>query len=390
MVSNFNFARIPHLLFGTGKFDKLPSIIHHYGQTVLLVTGSTSFARSPYADKLFEALNNNNIEYFQTRILKEPSPSDIDEVVRLFRWNHISVVISIGGGSVLDAGKAIAAMLPSAEPVKDYLEKVGTKTHDGSKIPFIAIPTTAGTGSETTKNAVISEVGEEGFKRSLRHDNFVPDYAIVDPLLSLKCPADITAASGMDAFTQLLESYVSVKAGPLTDALAMEGLDAIKGSLLSICQDGDNLDARTGMAYASMLSGITLANAGLGVIHGFASSLGGFYDIPHGVVCGTLMGIVNQMNVEKLLAQPEDSEALEKYIQLGRYFITEENKNREYYARAFADYVAELVEQLSIPRLSEFGITADDFDRIIADTGNKNNPVSFTPEDMERVLTERL
>ena len=113
MVSNFNFARIPHLLFGAGKFDKLPSIIHHYGQTVLLVTGSTSFVRSPYADKLFEALNNNNIEYFQTRILKEPSPSDIDEVVRLFRWNHISVVISIGGGSVLDAGKAIAAMLPS-------------------------------------------------------------------------------------------------------------------------------------------------------------------------------------------------------------------------------------------------------------------------------------
>ena len=217
-----------------------------------------------------------------------------------------------------------------------------------------------------------------------------PDYAIVDPLLSLKCPADITAASGMDAFTQLLESYVSVKAGPMTDALAMEGLDAIKSSLLSVCQDGNNLDARTGMAYASMLSGITLANAGLGVIHGFASSLGGFYDIPHGVVCGTLMGIVNQMNVEKLLAQPEDSEALEKYIQLGRYFITEENKNREYYARAFADYVAELVEQLSIPRLSEFGITADDFDRIIADTGNKNNPVPFTPEDMERVLTERL
>lgn len=390
MVNSFNFARIPHLLFGPGKFDKLSSIIHHYGQTVLLVTGSTSFARSPYAEKLFESLNNNNIEYFQTRILKEPSPSDIDEVVRLFRWHNISVVVSVGGGSVLDAGKAIAAMLPSGEPVKDYLEKVGTKIHDGNKIPFIAIPTTAGTGSETTKNAVISEVGEEGFKSSLRHDNFVPDYAIVDPLLSLGCPADITASSGMDAFTQLLESYVSTNAGPMTDALAMEGLDAIKNSLVPVCHNGDNSDARTGMAYASMLSGITLANAGLGVIHGFASSLGGFFDIPHGVVCGTLMGIVNQMNVEKLLAQNEDSEALEKYIQLGRYFVAGENKDREYYARSFADYVSEMVEKLAIPRLGEYGITADDFDKIIADTGNKNNPIPFGPEDMERVLSERL
>ena len=155
MVSSFNFARIPHLLFGPGNLEKLPDVIRHYGQNALLVTGSTSFAHSPYADKLFESLNTNNIEYFQTRILKEPSPSDIDEVVSLFRWHGIHVVVAIGGGSVMDAGKAISAMLPSGEPVKDYLEKIGTKIHDGNKIPFIAIPTTAGTGSGCNRDSAV-------------------------------------------------------------------------------------------------------------------------------------------------------------------------------------------------------------------------------------------
>ena len=253
-----------------------------------------------------------NIEYKLISIPGEPSPEDIDNAVKSLDNEGIDLVVGIGGGSVLDAGKAISAMMHKPESVVRFLEGVGDMEHPGTKLPYIAIPTTSGTGSEATKNAVISKIGINGFKKSLRHDNLVPEIALIDPELTLNCPPEITAASGMDCFTQLTEAYLSDKSNEYTDALAMEGLKAIKLSLKRCCADGQDIEARTGMSFAALTSGICLANAGLGVVHGFASSVGGMYNIPHGLVCGTLMAKSNEINVRELRKNPGNHDCLKQ------------------------------------------------------------------------------
>src|SRR5687768_11987043 len=220
MTNAFTLVPAPILYFGPGKISLLPSVIKSFGSKILLVTGARSFAQSNYCEDLLEQLHKLDITLEPVIVSVEPSPAMVDDVVKNALVFKPTVVVAIGGGSVMDAGKAIAAMFPLHEPVKNYLEGVGTKSHSGLKLPFIAIPTTAGTGSEAAKNAVLSECGENGYKRSLRHNNFVPNVAIVDPALTLTCPPATTAASGMDAFTQLLESYLSTAGNAITDALA--------------------------------------------------------------------------------------------------------------------------------------------------------------------------
>ncbi|MES1225938.1 MAG: iron-containing alcohol dehydrogenase, partial [Bacteroidota bacterium] len=288
--------------------------------------------------------------------------------------------------SVLDAGKAISAMLPLKDFVKHYLEGVGTQIHPGTKIPFIAIPTTSGTGSEATKNAVLSETGEHGYKKSLRHNNFVPNVAILDPSLTLSCPKATTAASGMDAFTQLLESYLSTASNPVTDALALEGLKRISDSLLKVYHDGSDLNARTDMSMAAYLSGITLANAGLGLVHGFASSVGGYYEIPHGVICSSMMAATNKITVRKLRSEKSNDEALEKYANVGRLFSDQQNKSSEYYTDSLLDLIHTWATEMSIPKLSEGGVTLNDVEKIVESTDNKNNPVKLNKDEIEEVL----
>ncbi len=278
--------------FGIGKRQLLTEKILDFGQKVLLVSGGSSFLESNNWDVLSKSFKRNQIICETVRIGKEPAPEIIDEAVKTFGNFNPDVIVAIGGGSTLDAGKAISAMLPLKESIIKYLEGVGDGSiHTGVKIPFFALPTTSGTGSEATKNAVISRVGIYGFKKSLRHDNFIPDMALIDPELTVHCPENITAWSGMDAFTQLLESYLSTTSNPLTDAIALSGLEMVQKYLERAVDDGSDLEARSGMAYAAFCSGITLANAGLGVVHGFASSIGGKIDIPHGLVCASLMGI---------------------------------------------------------------------------------------------------
>jgi alcohol dehydrogenase class IV len=277
-------------------------------------------------------------------------------------------------------------MLPLHESVKDYLEGVGTKAHPGVKIPFIAVPTTAGTGSEATKNAVLSETGENGYKKSLRHNNFVPDVAIIDPKLTLGCPPAITAASGMDAFTQLLESYLSTAANPITDALAYEGLTYISTSLVPAYEDGSNLAARTALALAAYLSGITLANAGLGLVHGFASAIGGYFDISHGVICSTLMASANKVTVRKLRGEKSNDAALVKYAAIGKLFSSENNKSDAYYIDSLLAHIEQLTHELKIPGLKDSGVTSSDFEKIIKASDNKNNPAILNTEEMEEVL----
>jgi len=298
--------------------------------------------------------------------------------------------VAIGGGSVVDTGKAVSAMLPLEGSVRDYLEGVGKRVHPGIKKSFIAIPTTSGTGSEATANAVLSETGMKGYKRSLRHENLVPDIAIVDPELSLSCPPGITAASGMDAFTQLIESYLSVKSNPVTDALALEGISKVHSSLMKAVISGDDIEARSDMAYAALLSGITLANAGLGLIHGFASSVGGFFNVPHGVICGTMMGVVNRFNIEAFLRQEEIMQAHAKYGLLGKLLSGKDDKDLKWYMKFVADYIDDLTEKLQLRRLGEYGITAADLERIAENTDHKANPLKFKKEELMEMLRKRL
>lgn len=391
MVVRFGLLRTPKIRFGAGEISAIPGIIKKPVNNVLIITGSKSFYGNSHIALLLSALESEKITMHFERIDKEPSPEIIDHIVHKYRDIELEAVIAAGGGSALDAGKAVSAMLPLGMPVKDYLEGVGSKIHPGVKKYFIAIPTTSGTGSEITSNAVLSGSDPRGgFKRSLRHENLVPDLAVIDPELTLGCPRNITAASGMDAFTQLMESYLSVKSGPLTDALAMEGIRSVHLHLEEACRHGENLEARKGMSYAAMLSGITLANAGLGLIHGFASSVGGAFDIPHGIICATLMATVNRYNIQTLSGRGSDDLTKEKYIRLGRLFSDTEGKEDKWYLQFTANYLDELTDKLNIPRLGTFGMAPEHLERVVSVTDHKANPVHFEHQQLLEILHERL
>ena len=382
----FAFAPTPVLHFGEGRISVLPDAIQSYGTKFLLVTGATSFASSDHFETLIGQFASRKLIFNHTYVKGEPTPGLVDESVRNLGTFKPDVVVAIGGGSALDAGKAISAMIPLDETVKNYLEGVGSKVHPGVKVPFIAVPTTAGTGSEAAKNAVLSETGPNGYKRSLRHNRFVPDLAIIDPALTLSCSPFTTAASGMDAFTQLLESYLSPQGNRITDALALEGLANISSSLLPVFRDGSDYLARTGMALSAYLSGVTLTNAGLGLIHGFASSIGGFFPISHGVICSSLMYAVNTITVRKLRRESL-TEPLAKYATVGRIFSGGmAHKSDPYVIDALLETIQAFTVEMKIQSLAELGITANDFGRIVAVTENKNNPISFSREEMHEAL----
>ncbi len=390
MVTAFNLLKTPKIYFGEGRLSILPELINQYGEKILVITGSSSFMSNLKAGFLFSQFDANHIIFHHEKIAHEPSPADVDTIVKKYQHESINVVVSIGGGSAIDTGKAVSAMLPLKQPIKDYLEGVGNKKHPGSKVPFIAVPTTAGTGSEATSNAVISETGSNGFKRSLRHENFMPDIALVDPELTKSCPALQTALSGMDTFTQLLESYLSVKGNRFTAALALDGIKVIKKSLRNAVSDGGNAEARSGMCYAALLSGITLANAGLGLVHGFAASIGGLKDIPHGYICGTLMGVINRFTVEKLLKSENQNQSLKKYTRLGKILSEEEGRSDEDYAFYVANYIETLTKDLKIPKLTNFNFSEEEIKKIVETTEHKNHPVIFTKEELREIFMNRI
>lgn len=388
MIDSFAFARTPRILFGAGKSADLPKLLNGYGGTVLLVTGHASYKTAVWED-MIAVFTRTGRPYAHVTLQGEPSPEFVDAAVARFGGGEIGVVVAWGGGSVVDAGKAISAMLPRGEAVVDYLEGVGTKKlPDGRKLPFVAVPTTAGTGSEATKNAVLSRIGAGGFKKSLRHDDFVPDLALIDPALALACPPEVTAACGMDAFTQLLEAYVSTAASPMTDALAWSGIECVARSLPRAVAEGD-IAARTDMAYAALMSGVVLANAGLGVVHGLASPLGGYFDIPHGVVCGTLMGEAAAVTVARLRSETPGHPALTKYARVGELLSGKELLGTPRDADRLIEALAAWTERFKIPRLSVYGLQRADLPRIAGEAENKNNPVELSTQEILGILERR-
>ncbi|MGB4269313.1 MAG: iron-containing alcohol dehydrogenase [Spirochaetota bacterium] len=385
----FTLGRLPLTVFSQGAIATLPEYIKKFGTHILLVTGKRSLKQSGALQNVETLLNHNGIQYDIVSVEGEPTVEHIDSIVASI--NHkVDVVVSIGGGSVIDAGKAISAMIPVKGSVADYLEVVGTKHHSGEKIPFIALPTTAGTGSEATKNAVITKPGKNGFKRSLRHENFVPDVAIVDPQLQTGTPLSVTAASGLDALTQLIESYVSTHSNPFTDALALSGIEKIGISFAALCiEKKDTVSHRANMAYAAYISGITLAHAGLGVVHGLASPLGALFGIPHGIACGTILAAAAKATIQKL-HKMGDSHYIKKYAAIAKALTLCNNQSDIDCCTELISTLEKWIALLNIPRLSEYGVTQEDFPAIIRDGGNKNNPVSLDEQEILQVLRERL
>jgi len=395
MFLDFNFASIPHIIFGTGRLGEIYEIIPKFGNNVLYVIGGSSLKKSGKWDEIRYEMQKRAINFSEISVEGEPTPALVDEAVEKFRNKKLDIIVGIGGGSVIDAGKAISAMIPKIDSIKNYLEGVGNKIHDGKKIPYIAVPTTSGTGSEATKNAVITEVGIEGFKKSLRHDNLIPNYAVIDPQLVISCPKSVSAPCGMDAFTQLLEAYVSPKANPITDALAKSGIKQMKDVIVPVCNEkASNITARAAMAYGSLLSGIILANVGLGIVHGFASSIGGLFNIPHGVVCGTLLANSTKMNIKRLEQLGAEGEnGLLKYAIVGALITGKESFeaiNVPHYCSVLLKTLEDWTKQLNIDRLSKYGITTTDIDDIIEKTSLKNNPVHLKIEDLSEILISRI
>ena len=390
MIKSFSLQTPSQILFGPGRLSGLSEIASRFGRSPLLVLGSKSFSGSDHYQKLLENFRRQNMSPYAVHIGSEPSPEMIDSIVAAPTSEARDLVIAIGGGATLDAGKAIAAMLVEKGPITRFLEGVGTESPSGRKLSFIAIPTTSGTGSEATSNAVISSVGPQGFKRSLRHDRYLPDLALVDPSLALSCPRELTVACSMDCFTQLVEGYLSSHASQLTDSLAIDGIQAVWRSLEIVCQDGSNLEARTDMAYGALLSGVVLANAGLGTIHGFASAIGGFFPIPHGVVCGTLMAITNKFTLKSLRETAPNAEALHKYTTLGRICSKKPGRSVSWYQDFFIDELERLTDALPIQKLNEFGISRGDIDKIVAHTANKYNPAQLPKEMLKEILLARM
>lgn len=391
----FAISALPHIVFGDGTRSRLPELVQEFGSHALLVTGARSLRSLPAWPQLLQGLEDAGIGYSHVCVSGEPSPQLVDGLAAQFRHARIDVVIGIGGGSVLDAAKAVAGLLRLPNSVMDFLEGVGPELpYPGPAVPFIAVPTTAGTGSEATKNAVLSVQGAGGFKKSFRHEQLVPRYAVLDPELLASCPLELVAADGMDALTQLLESYVSLRANPFTDALALSGIEAARDSLLPWLQgQGDVAAHRRGMAYAALLSGITLAQVGLGSVHGLAAPLGAFFPIPHGVACGTLVAACSEANLRALASRAPVSQALGKYAAVGRLLAGNPGLTDEAARAALLEVLARWTAELDLPKLSSYGMADADIPRVVANcrgSSMKTNPIVLGDAEVTDILRARL
>ena len=398
MITQFNpfsIARLPRIEFGSGTFNRTAEWCSRFGKRVLLVTGARSFARSERWPQLLQQLSASGLSHEHVTVEGEPSPTMVDAAVNEVANANVDVVLGIGGGSAMDAAKAIAGLLRVEQSVMDFLEGVGPELpYPGPSVPLIAVPTTAGTGSEATKNAVLSQQGLNGFKKSFRDDKLVAELAIVDPDLLSTCPADVIAANGMDALTQLIESYVSARANVFNDALGISALRAARDGLVRLYQSGGaDRQARERMAYASLISGINLAQTGLGSVHGLASPLGAFYPIPHGVVCGTLVAAATEMNINAMFDREPDNPALDRYARVAEVLAQRRFSSRDQALEQLVLLLKQWTADLQLQGLSSYGLQFNALDHVVANSRGssmKTNPIVLTDDEIKAVLVERM
>ncbi len=430
----FSISRLPRIAFGAGRSGELGAVVREFGRRALVVVRGPGFIESLDWTRLLVALETAGVEVNVEAMSGEPSPTLVDEIVARHRGSgsgsgpasgsgsggpasslsggltSIEVVVGIGGGSVMDTAKAVAGLLIPGNSVMDHLEGIGPELpYRGPSVPFVAVPTTAGTGSEATKNAVLSVRGAGGFKKSFRDESLVAQVAVIDPDLLAGCPPELIAGNGMDALTQLLESYVSTRANPFTDALALSGLACVRDGLHAWFEETSASGAAAGrgaagpgsvaaaarerMAYAALCSGICLAQAGLGAVHGLASPLGAQFPIPHGVACGATLAAATRLNIAALEERDPAGVALARYAAVGRTLTGYSDAGDPEARSALVSELERLTARLGVPRLSTFGMSAADIPAIVADSRGssmKTNPILLTDEEIAAILAQSL
>jgi len=382
----FEFATATRIVFGPGVLQEVGPLMRELGPRALVVTGGEVRRAEP----LLAVLRTEGLTANLFSVRGEPGLGTIQQGIALAKQEHSKLIIAFGGGSVLDAGKAIAAMLTNPGELLDYLEVIGRgKALTEPSAPFIAIPTTAGTGSEVTRNAVLASP-EHRVKVSLRSPLMLAKAAVVDPELTYGLPPAVTASTGLDALTQLIEPYVSSRANPMTDGVCVEGMRRAVRSLRAAFQDGSNRAAREDMAVASLFGGLALANAGLGAVHGFAGPIGGQFPAPHGAVCAALLPHVMEANLCALRQRAPESESLRRYDEVARLLTDSPTPAAE----AAVEWVSKLVADLRIPRLGHYGIRPEHAVGLVQKaqeaSSMKANPITLTPEELAGILNGAL
>jgi alcohol dehydrogenase class IV len=380
---SFEFATAGRIMVGPGRVQELPGVLSGLGSRVLVVTGA-----DPARHNTLLASLDRAAAVFP--VAAEPTVELVRAAVAVARAQDADVIAAIGGGSVIDTGKAVAMLLGNGGDPLDYLEVVGSgQAITRPAVPCVAVPTTAGTGAEVTANAVLA-VPSHRVKASLRSPLMIPRVALVDPLLTVSCPPTVTAASGLDALTQCLEPFVSVQATPLTDGLAREGLRRAGTGLRAAYANGEDLAARADMAMCSLLGGISLANAKLGAVHGLAGVIGGTADVPHGLACAALLAPVIEANVRAARSSPSGADVLDRYTEAAGLLTRQSDASVE----DGLSWIRETLTLLQVPGLAAFGLGPQQADDIAAkalvSSSMKGNPVSLSHADLKAILLEAL
>ncbi|MGC9325472.1 MAG: iron-containing alcohol dehydrogenase [Desulfomonilia bacterium] len=383
---NFEFSTAGRIIFGPGTIEAVPALISGWGRRALVISGSSTQRVEP----LIDLINGMGISTVLFQVPREPTTEIVLEGSTLARIEECDMVIGCGGGSVIDTGKAVSALMTNPGDIFDYLEVIGHAHEIAlSPAPYIAIPTTAGTGTEVTRNAVITSQ-EHKVKVSMRSNLMLPRVVVVDPEITHSMPPSVTAHTGLDAFTQLLEAFVSKKSNPLTDGICIQGLSRAARSMFTVYTDGKNASAREDMALASLFSGLALANAGLGAVHGFAAVIGGRFPAPHGLVCARLLPPVVEMNISALSSRDPSSAALKRYDEVAA-IITGNLRAR---ARDGIHWIQELCSSMDIPSLRSIGLSEDDFPSVVAQSRKassmRGNPIELTEEELHEILVKSV
>jgi len=382
----FEFATAARIIFGAGTFCETGALAKDNGHRALVVTGRNVKRAEP----LLALLREKSVDAVTFPVPGEPELATVENGVALAKREQCDFVISFGGGSAIDAGKAIAAMLTNEGQLLDYLEIIGRgKALTKPSAPFIAIPTTAGTGAEVTRNSVLASP-EHRVKVSLRSPLMLPKIALVDPELTYNLPPGLTASTGLDALTQLIEPYVCSRANPMTDALCVDGIKRAARSLTAAFQNPGDVAAREDMALASLFGGMALANAGLGAVHGFAGPIGGMFPAPHGAICAALLPHVMEANLRALRERQPAGESLGRYDEVARLLTG----NPSATAGDGVEWVRKLTATLQIPRLGTCGIkpahTRELVEKAAQSSSMKANPIKFTPEELANILQRAI
>lgn len=385
-MNSFEFATAQRIIFGRNKLAAIESCKEELGQKTLIVTG----ASQRFAPSLQEPLHNNKVASTVFTVKREPTVDEVARAAQEMAGRQYTSVISIGGGSAIDAGKAIAALATNTGSPLEYLEVIGKgRPMPHQPLPFVAIPTTAGTGAEATRNAVLA-APEQRVKVSLRSPKMLPNVAIVDPALTDCLPRQETANAGLDALTQLIEPFLSSRANPMTDALCREAIPMAIGALRALAKSLDNPEARETLSYAALCSGIALANSGLGAVHGFAGPIGGMFPAPHGAICARLLPYVLKANHQALNARSKDDAAVPRFRELGQMLTGEANAM----GTDGISLVRDLSLEFGIAPLRTYGIQQDDIPLIVEKaqkaSSMKGNPLPLRDDELGEILSEAL